>query len=61
MATQVEVATIAQLAAILLAAPRDSAAAKVGADTLDSAIRTAMTLYDTVGRERDAAANRSRT
>jgi hypothetical protein len=60
MATQAEVATIAQLAATLLAAPRDSAAASVGANTIDDAIRVAMSLYDSVGRERDAAANKSR-
>jgi len=54
MATQAEIATIAQLAATLLAAPRDSAAASVGANTLEAAIRTAITLYDNVGHRRDA-------
>jgi len=58
MATQVEVATIAQLAATLLTAPRDSAVASMGITTIDDAIRMAMRLYDTVGHDRDSAASR---
>ena len=61
MATQVEVATIAQLAATLLAAPPDSAAAMAtGVTNFDEAIGVAIKLYDAVGHARDSARSSGR-